>query len=204
MPRYGETGEVLENLKTSERHATELAAAQRLPLVSAVDGESDEENVRRVLKDADVAKLLCHGYVDTDGEMALMLAHDGSLPSAKSIAAGSEVGRRYLLSWRELQRLAASPRSVFSAACSSGVTRIAGVGERLGLFSALRRSGTRSMVAPWWDVEAEYVLPILDHVFERHVAGGETLGRALHAACAAAGDRPRRHAWALALEGDWR
>jgi tetratricopeptide (TPR) repeat protein len=204
VPRYGESGEVLEVLKTSERHAKELAAAQRLSFVSAVDGEGDEGNVRRVREEADVAKLLCHGFVDTDGEVAFMLARDGSLPLADSVVAGGEVGRRHRLSWRELQRLPASPRSVFSAACSSGVTRTAGLGERLGLFNALRRSGTRSMVAPWWNVDAEYVLPILDHVFERYVRGGEPLGRALHAACAAANDRPRRHAWALALEGDWR
>lgn len=205
VPRFGESSEVSEALEASSQHAEDLAASEQLPFVSATNHSSDSDHFREVLEHAHVAKVLCHGFVDAEGEVALMLAHGGSLPLADSVAAGSEVGRRYRMSWRTLQSFSAAPTTVFSAACSSGIARSAGLGERLGLFNALRQSGTRSMVAPWWDIVASSVLPVLDDAFERHVRSGKPLARALHEACTAAeNDRPRWLAWALALEGGWR
>jgi hypothetical protein len=151
-----------------------------------------------------VVKVLAHGFVSgADDEVALMLAHDGVLPLGNSVAAGSAVGRRHRLSWRECQGLPRTPELVFSGACSSGATYIRGLGERLGLFGALRNGGTRAVIAPRWKINASAVLPVLDDALDRFLESGDTLGLALHKACAASG-LPRWQAWALALEGDWR
>jgi hypothetical protein len=81
---------------------------------------------------------------------------------------------------------------------------IEGLGERLGLYGALASSGTRSIVAPAWDIVADAVIPILDDALERY-ADGAPIARAVHDACTqAATQRPVWMAWALALEGDWR
>jgi hypothetical protein len=175
-----------------------------LRLLVAESESADHDAFRRIMERADVAKVLAHGFISpADDEVALMLAHDGALPLADSVAAGSEVGRRHRLSWNECQELRRAPEVVFSAACSSGVSYVRGLGERLGLLGALRRGGTRSLIAPRWNIVAEDVLPILDAAMERFLERGDALGLALHQACAES-DRPRWLAWALALEGDWR
>jgi hypothetical protein len=68
---------------------------------------------------------------------------------------------------RDAANVPRTPQVVFSAACSSGLSHIAGVGERLGLMAGPRGGGTRALVAPRWDIVAEDVLPILDDAFER-------------------------------------
>jgi hypothetical protein len=108
------------------------------------------------------------------------------------------------VSWRDVQRLEKTPGIVFSAACSSGWIRIAGLGEQLGLFGALRRRGTRSLVAPRWDIVASEVTPIIDQALAATVRG-EPVGAALKRACTDAEEHmPQWLAWSLALEGDWR
>ena len=99
-----------------------------------------------------------------------------------------------------------SSRATLSAACSSGQSHHAGLGEKLGIFSTLRRAGTRSFVAPRWDIRPpRIVLPILDDAIERYLRTGAELGEALHAACfEASKEHPRWLAWSLALEGDWK
>src|SRR4029453_18884843 len=99
-----------------------------------------------------------------------------------------------------------APAVVFSAACSSGQSHSAGLGERFGLFSILRSAGTRALVAPRWDVlHPEISIEVLDTAIERHIRDGEALGDALHGACGEAADHyPRWLALPWALEGDWR
>ena len=81
---------------------------------------------------------------------------------------------------------------------------MAGLGERLGLYSALANAGTRAIVAPLWDIVASAVVPILDEVCDAYLEG-VPLCRALHEASQrAATTQPTWLAWALALEGDWR
>jgi hypothetical protein len=101
--------------------------------------------------------------------------------------------------------LTAAPTAVFSAAYSSGQAYVQGLGERLGLFGALRRRGTRSLVAPRWDIDPEIVLPILDEVMEAHLKEGWDLDEALTSASSRASlSQPKWLACALALEGSWK
>ena len=134
-----------------------------------------------------------------------MVANYGELPLANSVAANTLAGRQHRFDWRDFQQLKSAPEVLFSAACSSGQSHHVGLGEKLGLFLTLRRAGTRSFVAPRWDIDPKVVLPILDNAIERFLRNDAELGEALHAACSEASVvLPRWQAWALALEGDWK
>src|SRR5205823_3054683 len=109
-----------------------------LSLDAALERGGDATAARRVLEGAGLAKLLCHGFIDPRAhEVALMLAHAGGLPLRDSAVAATSQGRAHRLSWRDLQRLPRAAPVVFSAACSTGLSHVAGLGERLGLFGAL-------------------------------------------------------------------
>jgi hypothetical protein len=205
VPRFGESSAVVNALRRSAQRTRDFAAARGLRCAAALEEDCDREAFSAMLAEADIAKLLCHGFVDTNGEVALLLAHHGGLPLADSIAAGSPAGRMRRMSWRDCQRLQSAPCVVFSAACSSGAARLAGLGERFGLLGGLRHAGTRAIIAPRWDIVAADVLPIFNDVFEHYLNTQEPLARTLRAACLAAEVRcPRWIAWALALEGSRR
>jgi tetratricopeptide (TPR) repeat protein len=201
VPRVGERPEVRTALQASATHAARLG----VPALTPQETACDRAAFARVMRECDVALLLCHGYTsDVDREVALMLANRGELPLAGSVATGSAEGVGHRLSWRDCTGLPRASRTVFSAACSTGVSYQAGLGDRLGLFGALRHAGTTAIVAPGWDAVAAAVSPVLDDVVARFVAG-EPLGRALQAACLASqSTQPPWLAWALTLEGDWR
>lgn len=207
VPKFREELETLQAMRDSASRTRAFAAKQGLDFFPAAEGEADHAALDRIMGASAVVKLLCHGFIDAnDGEVALLLARNGSLPLLDSVVAGSAVGRAHRLSWRQWQQLQTVPERVFSAACSTGLSLGAGLGERLGLFAALRHAGTRTLIAPRWDMVAANVLPILDNTLESFVSEGGALGRVLHRACLAAADAgiPRWLAWNLALEGDWR
>lgn len=204
VPRFGELAEVADALVASAAVAEAQARSCGLAVSSAASIDCAREAFRQIMEGSDVAVALCHGFVDEQGEVALMLASEGTLPLAASRRSSDLAATGHLVSWREAQALAQAPEVVLSAACSSGLSRITGLGERLGLFGGLKRRGTRAVVAPHWDIVAADVLPILDDVFARLLRGIPLGAAVAGASVAAACDRPRWLAWSLALEGDWR
>jgi tetratricopeptide (TPR) repeat protein len=206
VPKYRESAANLRALENSVSRTARLAAELGLELKSALREACDRDTLIRVLEGSTIAKVLCHGFVNPDDDVvALMVAHLGELPLGNSVAANTLYGRQHRVDWRDLQQLKRAPAVIFSAACKSGQSHYAGLGEKMGLFSTLRRAGTRSVVAPRWDIIPEVVLPILDDAMERYLESDAELGEALHAACSKASEvLPRWQAWALALEGDWK
>lgn len=200
VPRFGDPRDIVEALRSTE-HRAALAATDAL---RCPEEQCDRHYLEELMDSVDVALLLCHGYRPWRGEeIGLMLAHESQLPLADAVSS-AKVLAGHLFSWRDCLRLKRAPRTVLSAACSSAHGYGAGLGDRLGLFNALRQAGTTAMVAPAWDVEAIDVLPVLDEVTARYLRG-EPLGQALRAACQdAAHALPDWRAWSLALEGDWR
>jgi len=205
VPARGEASDTLqvfardaERARTdSERHGVRL---------ELLDGAgADAASVLDLLRRTDLAVLLCHGLIDPDQlDLALLVAADGQLPSRHPIAASSPHALPHRLTWRALQEVADAPALVLSAACSSGQGMIGGLGERLGLFAALRSRGTRAVVAPAWDAVATDVVAQLADVREM-VFDGMPVGQAVRRA----GDRAAEHlpAWRariLGIEGDWR
>lgn len=205
VPRYAESEPVLLALRNSADHLRSLAERAHRPFLGVEGSVCDRKAIMDLLVQVDILKLLCHGFVDSDGEVALMVAHSGALPLANSVAAGTEAGQPHRLSWRDLQSTSKAPAMIFSSACSSGLNRLAGLGERLGFLTALAPRGAQAMVAPWWDIVAEAVLPILDATMESYISSPLSLAAALRSACQEAErSLPRWLAWALAIEGDWR
>jgi hypothetical protein len=201
--RVRESAAVRAALDASVERAESLARAHDLALDVRRDDACDRDALVELLGQSDVAKLLCHGYVDAAGEVSLMLAAGGVLPLANSVASGSAAGAAHRVTWRDLQGVSRAPATIFSAACSSALAAFSTGGDRLGLYGALASAGARSLVAPQWDIVADVVIPVLDRALEHHL-DGVPLGRAVHRACVEAEARtPRWLAWALTLEGDW-
>jgi len=65
---------------------------------------------------------------------------------------------------------------------------------------------TRSLIAPRWRSHAPVAGDLVVDLVQRHLVDGTSLGVATREAALAAIGRgvPLRHAWNLALEGDWR
>jgi hypothetical protein len=201
VPRFGDPPDTVEALLATEHRVAVLAGVDALRCSAE---QSDRHYLEELMDSVDVALLLCHGYPSQrHEEIGLMLAHADQLPLGDAVSS-AKVVTDHLFSWRDCLRLSRAPRTVLSAACSSAQSYGAGLGDRLGLFNALRQAGTTAMVAPAWDVVATDVLPVLDDVTARYLVG-EPLGQALRTACqGAAHDLPDWLAWSLALEGDWR
>jgi tetratricopeptide (TPR) repeat protein len=206
VPKFGDTEEVRTALLLSTDQTRALAHQNHLTLTVTEGPEADATAVVSLLKSVDVAKLLCHGYMDVKtSEVGLAVAADGSLPLRQSIAAGTKQGRRHRLDWSELQGLGRAPQVVFSLACLSGVVHTAGLGERLGLFTAFSSAGTLSLIAPRWEVPPREVAPILDAALELWLGDGMDLSQALQQACVEASRTlAPRYAWCLTLEGTWK
>ena len=207
VPKFHESAANVAAMEESLKRTEEIAESLGCQLQKALMGDCDSDGLLRVLESSSVAKILCHGFVSpSDNVVALFVAHGGIVPPADSLTAATESGRKHLFDWRDLRHLQRAPSVVFSAACSSGRSHLAGIGERLGLFSILRGMGTRSLIAPRWYLKhLDVTLPILDKAMEGYLRNGGKLGEALHAACSEAEQRhPRWLAWTLSLEGDWR
>jgi tetratricopeptide (TPR) repeat protein len=206
VPARGDGVELTSAFARSLARSEALAAQHGLRLETAVDEQADRAALVGLLGTCDLVKLQCHGFLAADDhELALMLADAGDLPLQHTVAAAApgEAGHRF--SWRDAQRIDAAPALVLSAACSSGASLIGGLGERCGMYGALRLRGTRAVVAPAWDGVAEDVLALLDDVIARRLRGEGSLAACVKAAGEAAqGMLPRWRAWTLALEGDWR
>lgn len=165
------------------------------------DTDADQETCLSLLAATDLMAFLCHGVLDSDSQsMAWLVAADGRNPPAGRFGALS-AARRHRIEAADCDRLPRTAGIVLSAACSSGVARYVGVGEQIGLFGALRRRGTTSLIAPRWDVPAREVVPILVEIAERIVAGEDPLV-ATHVACRKAAEHlPQWIAWALFHQG---
>jgi len=202
VPRFNEPAPILAAMRASIARTQELAA----PAVLTTAAErNDHDWFRHLLIHADIVKILCHGFVSPDDqEVCLMVAHDGTLPMAGSVAATSH-GRGHRLTWRDCRDIHNATATVFSAACSSATSFTTLAGDRLGLYPALRRGGVPALVAPSWDVQAAPTMEILDQAINTYVAG-RPLAQAVRQASRDAATRELSPwiARSLAVEGDWR
>jgi tetratricopeptide (TPR) repeat protein len=207
VPQHSDSQAILQEMQSSRDRTRSLAANLGIRYFESLERECDPNALANILARTTVTKVLCHGFVSpTEHEVALMLAHDGALPPGVKVATNSQMARGHRFSWRDCIRLPSAPSVVFCAACSTGISHVIGFGEHLGLFAGLTSAGTRTMVAPRWDIVAASVLPILDDALERFFRG-TPIGTALHTACRDAERKkrlPHWLAWALAVEGDWK
>lgn len=204
VPRAREEPGTVTALDRSARLAERAGRSAGLRVRPRPDRWCDRPGLAALLVDVDLAVLLCHGAELTRSkEIGWALAHNGEPPPADTVTLWKAIGEHFF-GWRDCLDLSRAARVVVSAACASARAYSVGLGDRLGLFSALRHAGTAAMVAPAWNVVADEALPLVDGTLARYLDGA-ALGEALRAACASAADStPPWQAWSLALEGDWR
>lgn len=204
-PRYKDAPAIREAFSRSVASTLRWTMAKGYPCDVYKNESADREAFERLMAECRVVKLLCHGYASPeDHEIALLISYAGTLPPLYA-PGDPKLLDANRLSWRDLQSLSRAAPLVLSAACSTGLQWQAGAGEQMGLFGALQQAGTRSLIAPRWEVEAEAVVPLLDEILVRYFNEKVTLVEALHQTCLVAQARlPKWLAWSLSLEGDWR
>jgi CHAT domain-containing protein/tetratricopeptide (TPR) repeat protein len=136
----------------------------------------------------------------------LCVAADDTLPNAPLPVDVVPELRRFLIDASDLEALGQTPAMVSSMACSSGRS-FAGIGgTRLGLERALFTRGTRTILAPLWDVTESSALDFLEAFYELWANDPQmTVGEAHRGACVAMAARyPHLFLWApFALNGSW-
>ena len=202
VPARDESPNLVNAFDRSRERSQAWCQQHNLSYTSVGGPAADTTAVLRLLQDCDIVTIHCHGlYKPRQRDIALMLAHDQHLPPQG--AHDVEQLTEHQLSRRDLQHLEDSPAIVLSAACSSGTSIIAGLGERMGLLSALRHAGTRTVIAPAWDALAADVVEQLDQVRYR-ILSGEPAAQAVKAAADhAAVNKPAWRARVLAIDGEW-
>lgn len=205
VPSSHESKAVLTAFNQSVARSVELARQLDFKLTKRKGKACDKQSFSRLLMQVGVCKVLCHGRsLQFTSEVDLMLAHEGTLPSLNRFSTSNTVSRMHEFGWRDGRWLKVSSPIIFTAACSTGLAHIVGVGERVSLLNGLSSAGTRTLVAPRWDAVTISVLPILDDAIKRYLSG-MTVAAALRAACYEANEHaPRWLAWTLSIEGDWR
>ncbi|CCK32531.1 hypothetical protein BN159_8153 [Streptomyces davaonensis JCM 4913] len=169
--------------------------------------------VRTALGEADLAHVTCHGFTDTDDplEAALLFSDGRSRPSRNWEPHNVPAQARYLLRVRDVTAADAAPRRLVLRACSAGWGEADHPGADLtGLTWAFLRSGSRSVIAPRWDVNQESSRELLA-AFYRRLGRGTPAWRALWEAQRELAQDPDRpwlghvfHWGAFTLTGDWR
>jgi hypothetical protein len=204
VPRFRESPSVDKALRNSL--AASMTDTERAGLAHMhVEGpQADATALIEILENTDLCTLLCHGLVNIDtSSVSLLLSAGGRLPPGDSIACARS-GLPHQFEWRHAARAERAPRVILSAACSSGLNHVRG-GQQVGLFSALRHRGLRTLIAPRWDIMAEQALPTLNRS-RSLIIQGRPPAEALRTACLEAeqSGTPGWIAWSLVLEGDWR
>ncbi|RSM57710.1 hypothetical protein DMB66_32235 [Actinoplanes sp. ATCC 53533] len=166
---------------------------------------ADHAGLAGMLRRADLCVVLCHGYAPvTEPTVAWLLAAGGSLPLRGSVEAATAAGRRHQFTWDDCDHLPAASPVVVSAACSTARTHDAGSTEQLGLYSALRRRGTRTFIAPRWNIPARRTLPVFADAVRRLVDHTDPPAVAVRAASLAAAEHlPTWLAYAPTAAGGW-
>lgn len=202
VPALGESAAVTAAFADSRARADVWSQDRGLGFDVLSGPDANTAAVLSLLQRCDLVTFHCHGlYKPDERDIALMLADNQRLPPQRAHEVEQLTGHQ--LSWRDLQHLPVSPALVLSAACSSGSSVVAGLGERLGLYGALRHAGTRTVIAPAWDAVATDVVGQLEKVRDR-IAAGESAAQAVKAvADQAAASLPRWRARVLAVDGDW-
>ncbi|MEV4639121.1 CHAT domain-containing protein [Actinoplanes sp. NPDC049548] len=202
VPRFGDPAELSASFARETRKIRSLAGFDQV--TALLNEDCDAAGLRRTLAEADLAVLLMHGYLDpVTAEVALMVAYDGRLPLAHSVASNSPGSSPHRLSWSTLDTTA--PAVVASAACSSGLSHLRGLDDPAGIYSMLRYHGARSFIAPRWDVDISS-LPVLTDIIRRMIDDGVPPGVAVFEAGQAALSNGLAPWMALpfSVEGSWR
>ncbi|KJL45013.1 CHAT domain protein [Microbacterium trichothecenolyticum] len=197
VPRTGESEDVARSLFEAANALSTLGAKA----IDLANERATVDDCLALMASVDLVAMLCHGVRDAESAtMTWQISADEALPWTEDLG-GAGPGAEFHLGPREIRGLDKAPVVVLSAACSTGVSRYAGLGEQLGLFRALRRQGTAVLIAPRWDVPAPEILSILTEVGRRLLDGEDPIEATRNACIEAARTKPAWIAWALFVQG---
>ncbi|MGW0737234.1 CHAT domain-containing protein [Streptomyces sp. NPDC002851] len=148
-------------------------------LSSLTGPEATPEEVLARIEQADLAYIACHGHQDhSNPENSALLLSDGTDRPSRRADPASRRARRTFLRARDLTE-SRTPSRVVLRACSVGWHEPDHPGEDFtGLPRALLRGGTRTVLAPIWQVDRTSSAALLDEVTGA-VMHGRPLWRAL-------------------------
>jgi tetratricopeptide (TPR) repeat protein len=203
VPAFSDDQLVVTAMQSAHDACAASAARHDVQFSAAIGTKCDRRALTALLDQADLLFIACHGFVDEEShEIAWVLSHGGGLPGTTGVVVSGDDERITHFGWRDIEDVARTPALVLSAACSSGRSAMAGLGERLGLFPSLAGRGTRTLIAPAWDVDADLVMPVATRTFELLLDGRHSPASAVRTACAESSS-PQWIAWSLTLEGSW-
>jgi hypothetical protein len=204
VPKQGDRAEFVVMLDDAGRRLLDLLG----PAAEELAGRAaDKEGCLRLLARTEHAVILAHGANSTGAAGRGICVSDGvELPQAPLPVSAVPELRRFLLDASDIAAGAAAPPVFVSMACSSGRTFAGGGGSRVGLERSLFANGTRSMVAPLWDVQQASAIEFLRELYGGWVAEpAASLGSHYRRAVLAVRERyPHPFHWApFALKGSW-
>ncbi|MGC5398813.1 CHAT domain-containing protein [Streptomyces sp. DT20] len=159
--------------------AESLPAGAGWRLSSLTGPEATPQEVLAAIEQADLAYIACHGHQDhSDPENSALLLSDGTERPSRHADPASRRARRTFLRARDLAG-SCTPSHVVLRACSVGWHEPDHPGEDFtGLPRALLRGGTRTVLAPVWQVDGTSSAALLDEVTGA-VMRGRPMWRAL-------------------------
>ncbi|MER6298707.1 CHAT domain-containing protein [Kitasatospora sp. NPDC001539] len=204
VPKEGDREEFAERLRNSAHRLAGLLGPSTRPL----DGvRADKAALLEVLPAVRHLLVLAHGANSLPARGRGICVADGKvLPPAPLPVEQAPELRRFLVDSADLAGATACPEVVVSIACSSGRNRPGAGGTRIGLERALFAGGTRSLIAPLWDVDHASALGFVESLYTRWSREpGQPLAQHYRAAVLENRDRYEHpFHWApFALRGSW-
>ncbi len=192
----------------AEVAAERIATSCTIPPADVLSGiQVSKEMLLRIAQSNEHLVFIGHGThsVRANGR-GLCVAADGLLPRAPLPVDMAPELRRFILDAEDLQTLERAPAMFASVACSSGRSFAGRGGTRLGLERALFAGGTRTILAPLWDVHQPSALDFLEGFYETWAQSPSASVAEVHRrACLAAHERHgHMFLWApFTLNGSW-
>jgi CHAT domain-containing protein/tetratricopeptide (TPR) repeat protein len=192
--------------------ARALTAAERLRASTGsaqvkIGTDASKDIVLEMLESSEHFIFVGHGARSLQAQgRGLCVAADDALPNALLPVEVVPELHRFLIDASDLEALHQTPAMVASMACSSGRS-FAGVGgTRLGLERSLFTRGTRTILAPLWDVNESSALDFLETFYELWARDPQmTVAEAHRGTCLAMASKyAYLFLWApFALNGAW-
>jgi CHAT domain-containing protein/tetratricopeptide (TPR) repeat protein len=207
VPKDGDRPEYIDRGDQAAARLTQALGADGNPVVQLRHTEADKAACLNAFSSLEYLVLLVHGAQSRRLHGRGLCVSDGVvLPRAPLPVDSVPQLRRFVIDAGDLAALGKTPSTLMSLACSSGQTLAGAGGSRIGLDRALLPNGTRTIVAPLWDVNQQSALQTLEE-FQGRWIEQQGLGPAEHLRRAQLAARERNDSlyhWApLVLKGSW-
>jgi hypothetical protein len=207
VPRAGERPELVERgTAVADRLAKALFSASGAPIVDLRDTAADKASCLAAFTEVDHLIVLVHGVASRLQGRGLCVSDGRALPRAPLPIDTAPQLARFVIDAGDLAVLPNTPTTMVSLACSSGQTTAGAGGSRIGLDRGLFPNGTRTVVAPLWDVNQESAIALIED-FHRRWVDEPDVGPAVHlqhAQLAAHQHNDALYHWApLVMKGNW-